>query len=356
MSAQLADSMTQDDRIFATLETRVLAVLGLPFRVEQSTVKGTEELSAEIAADVDSWWFEQFPEGLWADVIRWSLQMGFAIGQLFWTTAHRLPVLVLHHPYFCSWDGDEQAYFVETTEGGKKERVTPGDGNWVLFAPHGVTRPHMRAMLRAIAVPFLLRTFARRDWATRSEIEGIGIRKAGVPDRAKPEIVKQFLKEVDELGSDSTLKLPEGYTFDIAAIDASAADGFDKLIAHCDTGITLPILGQNLTTQIEGGSYAAATAHARVQLDRTEADVAMLATGGHQQILVPWVLAERGEDAVKATPWPLFDSTPPEDLQKYAVALQSLAQALPALDAAKVDTQPLLERFRLKRLSQGQTP
>ena len=121
---------------------------------------------------------------------------------------------------------------------------------------------------------------------------------------------------------------------------------------HCDSAITLSVLGQNLTTQIEGGSFAAASVHARVQLDRLESDVAMLSTTARMQIIAPWGRVNIPDFDTDTTPWPRWDTTPPEDLQKSAQALLTLAQALPALVAAGVNPDPILERFRLDKTKQ----
>lgn len=351
MSGMLADHVQRDDRIFSTLASRVLGVLGLPFRVEPSDQITNSRLAKRLATTVEGWWHQQIPEATWAELLRWAHLMGFAIAEIVWALGadgKLLPSLYVHHPQFVRWNEDDQVYEVETRRG--VLRVTPGDGRWVLFAPHGSTRPHMQSALRALAIPFLIRSFTRRDWARRSEIEGVGVRKAKVPKQADPRVVDKFLSEVRALGAETTLRLPEGFDFEIAVADAAASLSFEKLLGHCDTAITLTLLGQNLTTQIEGGSFAAAGVHANVQLVRIKSDVAMLGTTGRQQILLAWLRNNEPDAEPSAAPWPIFDATPPEDLAKYATALQSLGQALAPLIAAGIDVEPLLKRFELKRV------
>lgn len=351
LSGMLADHVQRDDRIFSTLGSRVLGVLGLPFRVEPSDQISNRRLAKRLAQSVEGWWHQQIPEATWAELLRWAHLMGFAVAEIMWVLSSDgtlRPTLYVHHPQFVRWNEDAQRYELETRSG--VVPITPGDGRWVLFAPHGSTRPHMQSALRALAIPFLIRSFTRRDWARRSEIEGVGVRKAKVPKQADPRVVDKFLSEVRALGAETTLRLPEGFDFEIAVADAAASLSFEKLLAHCDTAITLTLLGQNLTTQIEGGSFAAAGVHAAVQLVRIKSDVAMLGTTGRQQILFPWVQKNEPDAAEDAAPWPILDATPPEDLAKYAAALQSLGQALPALVAADIDVEPLLKRFELKRL------
>lgn len=356
-SAILADALLRDDRIFATLDTRVLGVLGLPFCVDPSEAT-TNQRKAKVYADqVESWFFQAMPESTWADVLRCQNRMGFAIGELAWSrhvTGELRPKLRVHHPQFISWSHHDASFFLSTTTG--RQKVTPGDGRWVLFAPSGQETPWMNGTIRALGIPYLVRTFARRDWARRSEVEGLGVRKAKIPATGDPKNVDKFLRDVRALGAETTIRLPEGFDFSIEAPAATAADGFSKLIAHCDMAITLAILGQNLTTEVTGGSYAAASVHARVQLDRLESDVAMLATTIHDQIIVPWGGYNFPDFDVDAAPWPRWDANPPEDIQRYAASLQTSAQAMTQLDRLGVDITPILERLALKRLPKQDAP
>lgn len=363
-SAILADHIWRDDRFYSTLQTRVLAVLGLPFNVDASESTKNTPRAESLQKRVREWWFDAMPEAVLGDVLRCVIPMGFAIGENVWhdepeSGELRIKQHKIHNLEFVRWRDDLQK-FVIVGRDGKETQVNPGDGRWVLWTASASDRPWMSGAIRALAIPFLLRTFTRRDWARRGEVEGLGVRKAGVPDDPKEENIRQFFSDVRNLGAETTLKLPPGYTFEIEATDASAADGFNKLIAHCDTAITLTILGQNLTTQIEGGSFAAASVHSKVQLDRTESDVAMLATVARGQIVIPWGYYNVPGFKSSWAPWPRYDSTPAEDIQKVAQGFLTLAQAAKGLRELGVDISGLVERFGLMfakpSTADGKTP
>lgn len=348
-SGILADALLRDDRIFATLDTRVLGVLGLPWVCEPSEATSNQRKAKTYADNVQSWFFQAMPEATWADVLRVQNRMGFAVGELTWarhSSGEFRPKLHVHHSQFVSYRHDLGRFQLNTKKG--LVDVTPGDGRWVLFAPNGQAAPWMNGTIRAVSIPYLVRTFARRDWARRSEVEGLGVRKAKIPANADPKLVDKFLRDVRNLGAETSIRLPEGFDFNIEAPAATAADGFSKLIGHCDMAITLAILGQNLTTEVTGGSYAAASVHARVQLDRLESDVSMLATTIHDQIIVPWGNYNFPDFDPDAAPWPRWDTRPPEDVQKNAQALLTLSQALSGLLNQGVDITPILERFDLQ--------
>lgn len=353
-SAVLCDHFRRDARLFATLESRVLASLGGERLVEPSHAPGvtSKRLARALAADVESWFFEFLPESTQADLLRWAILMGFAVGELTWERSDPnsdrvYPKCVVHHPQHVRYDQLSRKMFLRLKAGGETE-ITPGDGRWVMFSLGSGQNPWMHGAVRALAIPWMVLTFVVRDWARREEIEATGVRVASVPADYNDKKVKKFLRQIARLGKETALTLPAGYDFKFLTVDTGAADGFAKLADRCDTGITLVLLGQNLTTQIEGGSFAAAQTHAKVQLERVKADVAALATCLRYQVLMPWGAFNFTDWRRDYTPWVLFDTRPPEDKQKEAQALLTLAQALPALYKLGVDLDPIFEKFGLK--------
>lgn len=362
LSAALADHIRRDDRVFATLENMIFGALGLNHRTEPNPAAKNQELAKELAKQVDAWWFTCIPEATIAEALRWLLLMGFAIGELVQESVagEWRPKMKIHHLQHARWCEAEQCFYLAVAGGkgtgddeAREVKVTPGDGRWVLLTLGG-GRPWMNGAIRALAIPFVIRTYAKRDWARRTEVQGQGVRVAKVPLDYDTDRVRRFLRQISKLGDETSVVVPAGYDFEIQSIDSGSADVFAKLIAMCDTAITLVLLGQNLTTQIEGGSYGAAQTHHRVLLDRIKALVEALATVCHDQIVVPWVrfnVAEAANDneeiAADVAPWPRYDPTPPEDLQAKAQALLTLAQALTALRGMGVNIAPILDQYEL---------
>jgi phage gp29-like protein len=349
-SALLADAVRRDDRIFTSLDSRVLGVLGLPFAIDESdeaTTQVAKKASRKLARQVKAWWTRCVPEAVLADLLLSAILCGFAVGELTWARSDRdgllYPHLHVHSNQHVRWNPTTRA--LELLTQGGSTAITRGDGR---FAPSASARPWMSGAIRAIGIPFLVRQFARRDWVDRSEIEATGIRKASAKEGVKKEELDAFVASIRRMGRKSVIALQNGYDFSIELTDGNAAITFEKLINHADTAITLAILGQNLTTQIEGGSFAAAGVHARVFQDRIESDVAMLSTVVREQIVRPWCLYNIPDFDEALLPWPSWDATPPGDKGKDAQALLTLSQALAGLKATGVDITPILERFELE--------
>lgn len=360
LSGQLADFVRRDDRVYTSLDSRVLGVLGLPFAIDESDEADTKALkkaSAKLARRIRGWWYRCIPEATLADLLNGAILSGFAVGELAWARGDDgliYPRLHVHHVQHLQWNPVERRLELRTTSG--LVPITPGDGRWVVFAPAGAARPWMAGAIRPLGLPVYLRQTTRRDWAQRSEVEGTGIRKAKSPVGKSKEERAQFIAQLKKMGARSILDLQGDFDFEIVVTDAAAQLGFEKLVAHCDTAITLAILGQNLTTQIEGGSHAAAGVHARVLRDRIESDVAMLSTVLRDQVLLPWCRYNLPDFDAAILPWPSWDAQPPDDQQQSAQALLTLSQALGGLRAQGIDTTPILERFELERLDEAQDP
>lgn len=351
LSGALADHIRSDDRVQMALESRTLGVLGLPFVMQPGPSRRKKDAAA-VAASAAASWADLSPDDAIADAVDWFHIMGFAVMELGWAhDAERDEVLptdvVVHHPSFTRWNPATSRFAVFTAAGW--EEVTPGDGRWVLLAKKR-SRPWMAGTLRALAIPTILRGLCRLDWAARAEFEATGIKKASVPEKADEKVLAKFLAEVRRIGARGTLRLPPGFDFDVVKVDAAATQVFQALIEHCEKAITLAVLGQNLTSQNEGGSYAAAGVHAKVLLDRIKADVAALRRTLGAQVLRPWASYNVEGADTSLVPVPTWDTTPPEDLQKIGQAFVNAAQAVRGLREQSVDVTPILQKFGLQRL------
>lgn len=328
-SALLADAMLADDRIGADVRTRVLAVAGLPFRLEPSH-KGDQRRAKAVAREADEAWPTIAPQSLVGDLARWSLLMGFAPATCAWRTSARrwTPTASLFHPQHVDHDDVAEALRASTKVG--LVPITPGDGTWVLHAPSG-SRPWMTGLVRALALPWLARQYARRDWSRHSEKHGLPIVGAVVPQEADAADKDGFYSDLRRLGSEGLVMLPrdrEGRGFDVKYLEpgnVAASDGFKALLAHCDQAIAVSVLGQ-ANNATEGGSYAKAQALDAIRQDLLEADAAALAETLYRQVLRPWAWFNFGD--ADLAPWPVWDATPPADTAALASTHKTAGEAI----------------------------
>ena len=355
-AAQLADAMTRDDRISGTLRTRVRGLLGLP-RTFMPASETREPRRIALALEQD---FELIaPDSVIAELMRWALLGGVAIAEHIWTrdpssdgsSSRWIPTLKVWHPQFQYYRWDTRSWWLNTMDGPLE--VKSGDGHWVTMSM-GAERPWMEGLIRELAIPFLIRQFAMRDWARYSEVHGLPTKRASVPSSSSEDDRKLFFNSIRNLGSEAIIKMvqpPEGekpFTFDLLEATASTWAGFQGLIQQMDSSIAISILGQNLTTEVKGGSRSAAQVHDRVRLDVLEADANALQQTLERQSIHYWHAVNYGGDAVKTVPGFVLEVEPPSDQKLAADTLNVVADLLPKLRAAGVNIQPILDEYNLE--------
>lgn len=348
LGAQLADAMLRDDRVSGCLLTRTDAITSFPRKLEASKADKGETVATEVTEK----FCQLFPDAALSEMNRWGRMMGLGLGQLVWTFADgrwdfRLKVW---HPQFISWRQDTRSYWVSTEEG--QVQVTPGDGQWVLFTPYGFERAWMSALIRSLYIPWLVRQFGLRDWARWSEVYGNTIKKAYIPVAAEKDDKEKFVDQISRLATESTVVMPrtaggkdDGFDLELMEATSTGYDGFDRLLNKAEAAIAVRILGQNLSTEVKGGSFAAAAVHGSVRHDILAGDALGLSECLGEQALKPWAQINHGNaDLAPSLSW---NTDPPEDMKSSGEALSALGTAMKTLtdSGMPVDSGKLAERF-----------
>lgn len=319
-AAMMVDAMGRDDRIGGVLDTRAKGVLGLPLGFEPP-----EDGKGEaIVEDLEGNWWTMAAEDDLEELLKWGIMLGVVPGELVWEFGEQwIPRVKVWHPQYLEYRWDERRYYIHTADG--PVPIELGNGKWVLFTPGGGSRPWMGGLVRRLAIPWLIRNFALRDWARYSEVHGLPIRKARVPSNSKKEDKDRFLSQVADLGNESVILTPfdenakgdeKGFDLLLEEAKGESWEGFERLLGKCESCIAITVLGQNLTTEVTGGSYAAANVHANVRQDYIEADTNGLSTTLREQAVTWW--AEFNHGNRELAPWPKWKTTPPpEDGKLY---------------------------------------
>lgn len=308
-AAKLADAMYADDRIATAIDQRINGLLGCPLVFTPAQTPSGETISQEIQV----LYSDMFPENVQAEILRYTLLLGACPAELVWErVAPKWKLLVNPwHPQFLE---DRQynntGYWVQTTEG--YVAAVPGEGKFAVFTLGG-KRPWLNALVRRLAIAFLIRNFATRDWARSSEVHGLPAWVAKYPQGASPEDIDRFMRSLENLGQELRLELPQGengqsWGIDLLEAKANNWETFSKLLDKTETNISIAVLGQNLTSEVKEGSRAAATVHNEVRLDYKRADAAQLNNCTRQQIIKPFVLVNYGN--MDAAPSIQHDVTP----------------------------------------------
>lgn len=353
-SSLLADAMGIDDAFDAVVQTRILGLIARPFEIRTSR-RGDGRLARKAHRVIKDRWSEMFSDDVLSSLMHAYLMMGFAPAQLIWRYdgEYQIPQPQVWHTSTIYFDVPTRHYVANTMEG--PVYLAPGDGRWILLTPFGSYRGWMRGAVRAVVIPFLARQYALRDWARYNEVHGLPIKKAKVPAGADGDDKQTFLSGIANLGNESTVLLPQGVgdrdataSYDLELLEAKADTyaAFKDLVSKCEERMAIRLLGQNLTTSIDAGSFAAANVHDRVRLDYVRFDARALGAL-REQVLRAFCQFNFGDpDVAPEVEWSV---TPPEDSVQRATSLSQLSSALInfAQVKAPIDMRRLLEKADL---------
>jgi hypothetical protein len=340
--ARLCDDLIGDDRIGALLETRVEALASLPIESSASPKARAKVRAQDLADQVADEWPTWFAPAEVKKLHTWGLNLGFGIGELIWDTdrpSYWTPRLKTWDLRYAYWRWDTRSFWLNTMDG--PIEVRPGDGHWVVYAPHGYARSWTFALARPFSPLYLMRRFSERDWARWCEVHGMPIRLGIVPFEASAKAKEGFIRDLINIGREAVIRAEQsgekdGPKFDVKLIEAASQswEGFKALLSYVDECCATRALGQNLTTTVKGGgSYAAANVHDRVRLERTESDAQSLGGCLTAQAVVPWAVYNYG--AEELAPRVTWSTRPPEDRAATAKTWVDLGNALKAIDAAR---------------------
>lgn len=359
-TAQLIDSMVGDSRICAALDSRVGGLLGRPLETAIPKKYRDSDLAKECHDAFTEAWPAMAPESMLSGLQAWAIFLGHGHAQILWDTdgEYDIPIPKVWHPRYTYYDWTVRRVIAQTQDG--PVPIEPGDGHWILHAPHGEYRGWMRGAVRAVAPWWLSRNYALRDASRWSEVHGLPLKKLKHPASADRAMVEQWRNQVASMGGETVIDLPQnvipgeaGGNYDIEYLEATGQsfDGFFKLIDACDREITLALLAQTLTSSVgpEGrGSYAAARVHADVRQALLQADARALARTVYLQLARPFAFANFGNaDLAPIVTWNI---EPYEDAKTKVDTFAVLTQGLNVLRQAGIqvdDVADLARKFGL---------
>lgn len=342
-SSQLWESILGDDRVMATLGSRISGLFGREVRFKSAD---DSDAAKECRLAWEAWWPRLTSNPAMVEMHAQGIGLGFSPSQLVWDTSKPVwgPYVRPWAPRFTYYHWPSRKFRALSQDG--EIQINPGDGKWMLHAPFGEYRGWIRGAIRAIAEPWLLRHFAFRDMARFSEIHGLPTRVGDVPAVSDPLERSAFETSIANLGSDTSMILPRGvdgqngtgYDYRLVEAKDTAWEVFPGLIDRCDMAIVLSLLFQNLTTEVKGGSFAATTAHMDIRQSGLQGDNEAWKNTIYNQIARPFAWLNFGD--ADLAPWTCWDVAPVEDRAAVADRFQKFSLSLMQMKTAGVDLPP----------------
>lgn len=357
-AAELCDALWGDDRIPALLQTRAQGLFGLVPSFEASG-DGRRRNRAVRALEAGEDWWAMMPESDSAQVLGWGQLLGICPAELRWhdddgkplvSDGRNVPVLRFRHPRNLRYDASLRQWFIAVRDG-QEVPFTPGDGTWFVYAPYGMQRPWIHGAWRGLSRWWLLKQYAIADWGEHGERGASLFVESSLEADSTRELRKQLASDLAQMAAQGVCVLPPGFQAKLLEISANTTAIYQAQTDASDMAAAIRLLGHNLTSKVEGGSFAAAETGDGIRLDLRKFDAETWSTAAHDQALVHWSRINFGDAGL--APWPIYPVEPKADRKAIAEELDILSRALVQLDAAPayIDKRAILEERNVPLLA-----
>lgn len=334
---ELCEQIISDDRIGELLESLASDVLGCELSYEKTPngTAGDAEKSDELEAD----WATGYDDDELTSLIIWTLVTGPGFAKHEHWVDHEgrvVPRLKWWHPRHFSYRTPEKPrtpferrWHVRDNEG-RMNPIDPGDGTWIVLTRRGEYRPWANGLWRGLAPWWLLKQYAIQDWGVHSEKASKLVCTA--EDTTTADQRKAIAKFIYEAGKDAVIALPPGFKLELIELKADTEAIYNAQINAANEAFAISILGQNLSSNVQGGSRSAAEVHERKENRKVRYAAKILAKGLREQSVCWWSEYNYGDREL--APYLHWHTEPPEDYAAKATGLKTLGDALVALKTA----------------------
>lgn len=194
---------------------------------------------------------------------------------------------------------------------------------WLLHQHSAKTGyPATQGLFRALALPYLFKNFAVKNWLRFCELYAVPIRVL-MTQQKDPTQKRELIKQLQAMGQNGVALLDGAMSEDLITVDAAKGEGqgFLSLVEWAERSMSKAILGGTLTSDSgKNGNYATASVHDDVRYQIRDHDAKQVAATLTRD-LIGAIIAVNGLNM--RCRWQ-FDTQEPDDLALYADALPKL--------------------------------
>jgi phage gp29-like protein len=371
-AALLVDEMCTDDRISGVLSTRIGGMLCAdlnfkPANDRRKSIKLAQFLGGTDESADDGAWLRMLDLDTAKALLKWKIMLGVAVAEIVWESdaTSWLPKLVVYHPSHLWWNWGNRRFCLATNGPDPTQPIRFDKPEWMITLPRperkeernghwfvwGNQSSWMQGAIRSLGMKYLDRIWNERDWARYNEKHGMALIEGKIPSGAPAEEKAHFEHDLNNLNNEPVVITPQAetgqpsYGIEFHEATSKSWETYQARKQTLDTDIAVCLLGQNLTSEVSGGSLAAASIHEGIRIDKKKED-ADLYVQVRQQVLVPWIDYNVGNGCGQdQAPYPHPQINPPEDNESEGNALLLLGEACQSLQLAYpgVDVRAILE-------------
>lgn len=313
-----ADDIAEKDLHYrAVLQTRTLAVAGLPIDIQPWDDSPAAKRAAELVQDA----VRESDLSVLITHLMDAVAKGYAVAEIVWETSADVwyPKQILpREAHWFRFDSDT-GRLLRLVDGSMDGAEIPAYRMIVHAPPVASGIPLLGGVARSALWAWVFKSYAMRDWARFCELFGQPIRVGKYHQGASPEDVAVLKQAAFSLGSDAAAVIPQEMVLELieSGSKSASADLYHQLIDYLDRQVSKAVLGQTMTTDSgTSGSLAQAKVHQEVRRELLEADARAMAATLTRDLIAPIVRLNLGESA----PLPVLKLLveDPEDLTALA--------------------------------------
>lgn len=332
----------KDSHLFSQLQTRKNAVTGLDFEINPfSDDEYDKDIAEFIKEQIAS--IENLDE-VFMDLLD-AIGKGIAISEIIWGFEDGNTVVIdikWRRQKNLIWDYKDTMKII--TRDNPAGIEIPKNKFIIHKYKAKSGHPSRAGILRVIAWMYLFKNYDVKDWVSFCEVFGMPLRLGKYNTSSSEEDKAALMQALIQIGTDAAGIIPEGTEIEFKeAAKVSSLNIYESLARYCDEQISKAILGQTLTSDSGGGSYAQSKTHNEVRHDLTKADCRSLANTLRRDLIKPLVYFNFGED--KRIPYISFDCEEAGDSKENAEVYKTLICDI----GLKIPTAHMYKKFNIPK-------
>lgn len=342
------DMEEKDPHLFSQMQTRKLAVTGLDWEIQPFSEDERDKQVAEFISDqlnslenlsdkmLDM--LDAIGKGISVMEIDWGYEDGYNV----------IKDLTYIHPKKLTWDAMTDELKICTKE--YPSGISFPENKFVIHKYKARSGHISRAgLFRVVAWFYMFKNFDIKDWISFCELFGMPLRLGKYGASASEADKRELERALIKLGTDAAGIVPDSTQIEfIESNKTTSSEGYERVARYLDEQISKAVLGQTLTSDSGGGSYAQSKTHNEVRHDLTEHDAKSLAATIRRDIITPLVEYNFGEDA--NIPFIAFDVSEPEDLKEQSEVYKTLAVDI----GLKIPASHVYKKFNIPKPEDGE--
>ncbi|MDE6234113.1 MAG: DUF935 domain-containing protein, partial [Lachnospiraceae bacterium] len=339
----------KDPHLFSQLQTRKLAVAGLDWEIRSFS---EDELDKQVADFVE----EQLKsienlDYIFIDMLD-AIGKGVSVMEIEWdidiSGANIIKNIEYVHPKKLVWNCLTDEMEICTREFPSGVRLP--ENKFVVHKYKAKSGHASRnGILRVVSWMYLFKNYDVKDWVAFCEVFGMPLRLGKYSAAASDDDKKALKEAIYSLGSDAAGIVPEGTMIEfIESEKTTSVEIYEKLARYCDEQISKAVLGQTLSSDSGGGSYAQGKVHNEVRHDLTAADAKALAVTVRRDIIRPLVEYNFGYNV--KIPFFAFDCKEAEDQKETAEVYKTLVCDI----GLKIPESHIYKKFNIPQPEDGE--